>query len=99
MGDFLTCLDALRRGFRDGVSYEDLYQRLLMGCGGSPADEYLLLADYAAYCAAEQRMVETYEDAAKWNRMSLLNIARSGDFAADRAVREYADHIWHVSHR
>ena len=44
-------------------------------------------------------MVETYEDAARWNRMSLLNIARSGDFAADRAVREYADHIWHVSHR
>ena len=93
------CLDALRKGFRDGVSYEDLYQRLLMGCGGSPADEYLLLADYASYCAAEQRVVETYEDAAKWNRMSLLNIARSGDFAADRAVREYADNIWHVPHR
>ena len=44
-------------------------------------------------------MVKPYEDAAQWNRMSLLNIARSGDFAADRAVREYADHIWHVSHR
>ena len=93
------CLDALRKGFRDGVSYEDLYQRLLMGSGGSPADEYLLLADYASYCAAEQRMVETYEDPARWNRMSLLNIARSGDFAADRAVREYADNIWRVPHR
>ena len=61
--------------------------------------EYLLLADYASYCAAEQRMVETYEDPARWNRMSLLNIARSGDFAADRAVREYADNIWRVPHR
>ena len=95
----VRCLDALRKGFRDGVSYEDLYQRLLMGSGGSPADEYLLLADYASYCAAEQRMVETYEDPARWNRMSLLNIARSGDFAADRAVREYADNIWRVPHR
>ena len=93
------CLDALRKGFRDGVSYEDLYQRLLMGSGGSPADEYLLLADYASYCAAEQRMVEAYEDPVRWNRMSLLNIARSGDFAADRAVREYADNIWRVPHR
>ena len=93
------CLDALRKGFRDGVSYEDLYQRLLMGSGGSPADEYLLLADYASYCAAEQRMVEAYEDPVGWNRMSLLNIARSGDFAADRAVREYADNIWRVPHR
>ena len=30
------CLDALRNGFRDGVTYEDLFQRLLFGAGGSP---------------------------------------------------------------
>ena len=41
------CLDALRNGFRDGVRYDDLYQRLLFGAGGSPADEYFLLADFA----------------------------------------------------
>ena len=34
---------ALRKGFRDGVSYEDLYQRL---SSAAAADEYLLLADY-----------------------------------------------------
>jgi len=93
------CLDALRTGFRDGVAYEDLYQRLLFGAGGSPADEYLLLADFQAYCDAEKRMVETYEDRQLWNRMSLHNIARSGIFAADRAVAEYADNIWHVPHK
>ena len=92
-------LDALRTGFRDGVSYEDLYTRLLAGAGGSPADEYLLLADYAGYCQAERRMVETYEDRRRWNGMSLHNIARSGMFAADRSVAEYADRIWHVPHR
>ena len=93
------CLDAVRVGFRDGVSYDDLYQRLLFGAGGSPADEYLLLADYQAYCQAEKRMAETYADQEKWNRMSLHNIARSGIFAADRAVAEYADNIWHVPHK
>ncbi len=93
------CLDALRGGFRDGVSYDDLYQRLLFGAGGSPADEYLLLADYESYCQAEERMAQTYADPAAWNRMSLHNIARSGIFAADRAVAEYADHIWHVPHK
>ena len=93
------CLDALRNGFRDGVRYDDLYQRLLFGAGGSPADEYFLLADFAAYCQAEQRMAETYRDQTAWNRMSLHNIARSGVFAADRAVAEYADHIWHVPHK
>ncbi len=93
------CLDALRTGFRDGVSYDDLYQRLLFGTGGSPADEYLLLADFQAYCEAEQQMAHTYHDPIQWNRMSLHNIARSGIFAADRAVAEYADNIWHVPHR
>ena len=94
-----SCLNALRKGFRDGVSYEDLYQRLLFGAGGSPADEYLLLADFESYCQAEQRMTETYSDPAVWNRMSIHNIARSGIFAADRAVAEYADNIWHVPHK
>ena len=92
------CLDALRTGFRDGVSYDDLYQRLLFGAGGS-ADEYLLLADFQSYCEAEKRMVSTYADPETWNRMSLHNIARSGIFAADRAVAEYADNIWHVPHK
>ena len=86
-------LDQIRRGFADGVSYDDLYQRLVYG------DEYLLLADFAAYCEAEQRMVEAYGDRARWNRMSLLNVARSGFFAADRSIAEYADSIWHVDHR
>ena len=93
------CLDALRNGFRDGVSYEDLYQRLLFGAGGSSPDEYLLLADYASYCEAEERVVRTYADQKRWNQISLHNIARSGIFAADRAVAEYADHIWHVPHK
>ena len=93
------CLDALRTGFRDHVSYEDLYQRLLFGTGGSMADEYFLLADFAAYCDAEKRMAKTYEDQRRWNQISLHNIARSGIFAADRAVAQYADNIWHVPHR
>lgn len=92
-------MDALRGGFRDGVSYDDLYQRLLLGAGGSPADEYLLLADFDAYCQAEKKMVQTYADPITWNRMSLHNIARSGIFAADRSVAEYAENIWHVPHK
>ncbi|MBR6678437.1 MAG: glycogen/starch/alpha-glucan phosphorylase [Oscillospiraceae bacterium] len=91
-------LDQLRRGFSDGVSYDDLYQRLVRGAG-CPADEYLLLADFAAYCEAEDRMVKAYGKAKEWNRMSLINIARSGFFAADRSIADYADDIWHVPHR
>ena len=85
-------LEMLKTGV-DGISYEDIYQRLLS------EDQYLLLADFASYCAAEQRMAQTYGENEKWQRMSLHNIARSGIFAADRAVAEYADTIWHVPHK
>ena len=91
-------LDQLKAGFRDGVSYEDLYQRLLFGVD-CPADQYLLLADFASYCAASQRVTDTYRDREKWNRMSLHNIARSGIFSADRSVADYADTIWHVPYK
>jgi glucan phosphorylase len=30
-------------------------------------------------------------------RLSLMNTALSGYFAADRAIREYAENIWHIN--
>ncbi len=59
-------------------------------------DYYMLLADLKDYCAAQERIDATYRDAKKWNKMSLINIARSGLFSSDRAVMEYARDIWHV---
>ena len=91
-------LDTLKTGFRDGVTYEDLFQRLVTGADGQ-ADQYMVLADFAAYCEAESRMRHTYTDRETWNRMSLTNIARSGIFAADRAIAQYADTIWHVPYK
>ena len=91
-------LDAIRTGFKDGVSYEDIYRRLLFG-GDSPADQYLLLADFVSYCDAGRRMIKTYGDRKRWNEISLHNIARSGIFAADRSIRDYAEEIWHVPYR
>ena len=86
-------IDQLKAGFADGISYEDLATSLLV------RDEYLLLQDFESYCQAEERMTQAYADTQSWNRKSLYNIARSGIFAADRAVAEYADNIWHVPHK
>ena len=91
-------LDQISQGFRDGIRYDDLVERLLFGTG-SPADEYMLLADFSSYCEAERRMIATYGDRVKWNQMSLYNIARSGIFAADRSIADYADRIWHVPYK
>ena len=76
-----------------GDNYEDLWRSLVM------RDEYMLLADLPSYAAAEQRMVETYGNREQWNRMSLLNIARSGIFSADRSIADYAETIWHVPYK
>ena len=91
-------LDQISNGFSDGIRYEDITEKLLFGQGGA-ADEYMLLADFSAYCDAERRMIATYRDQRTWNAMSLHNIARSGIFAADRAVAEYADTIWNVPYK
>ncbi len=89
-------LDQMTRGFDDGVSYTDIVNSLLFAPGGGMADQYFLLADFESYRAAQSLAGETYLDPKKWNQMALVNIARSGLFAADRAVAEYAQNIWHV---
>jgi len=89
-------LNRFGAGFSDGVSYTELTNRLIFGAGGAPADEYMLLADFDAYAQAQLCAAEEYRNRAQWNRVSLVNIARSGIFAADRSVRDYARDIWRV---
>ena len=60
-------------------------------------DHYMLLADLTSYCEAQDRVDAAYRDPTRWNRMSLVNVARSGRFSSDRAVMEYARDIWHVA--
>ena len=87
-------IDCIARGFDDGVAYDGLTNRLLFG-----GDEYMLLADFESYRQAQERAGITYKDRTLWNRMALTNIARSGIFAADRSIRDYARDIWHVPTR
>ena len=63
---------------------------------GGMADEYMLLADFESYRDAHARAGQAYLDQRRWNQMSLMNIARSGIFAADRSIRDYARDIWNV---
>ena len=84
-------LERMSRGYADGESYADLVGGLLYG-----GDPYLLLADFDDYAATHERLYAAIADPAERARLSLVNIARSGIFAADRAVREYAERIWEV---
>ena len=59
-------------------------------------DPYMVLADFADYAEAQERSSLLYADKAKWNEISLINIANSGIFAADRAIKDYAEGIWNL---
>jgi starch phosphorylase len=84
-------LDSFNHGFADGKSYPDLVSNLLFG-----GDPYMLLADFQDYRRAHQALYQRLADPMAAAKISLVNIAESGVFAADRAVQEYADHIWHI---
>ena len=88
-------IDMLRSGI-GGVSFGEIADSLTVGRGGQ-ADPYMCLADFASYCDAQNRLNATYLDKYRWGRMSMVNIAKAGFFAADRSVEEYATRIWNLT--
>jgi starch phosphorylase len=62
----------------------------------SARDEYVHLADFAAYVETQARIDSAYVDRNLWQRKSLLNIARMGKFSSDRTITEYAREIWRI---
>lgn len=60
----------------------------------SQKDPYMVLADFSDYSTIQQKTSKLYTDTMNWNKMSLVNIAKAGIFAADRSIRDYANTIW-----
>ncbi|MBQ7053868.1 MAG: glycogen/starch/alpha-glucan phosphorylase, partial [Oscillospiraceae bacterium] len=86
-------LDHIRDGIGVGVlrnSYPDIVNSLLFH------DQYMLLADFASYCEAHDKIYREYGERELFGRKSLINIANAGRFAADRSITEYADNIWNL---
>ncbi len=60
------------------------------------SDPFLVMADYASFIAAQERVDQAWLDSERWTRMSILNTAHSGKFSSDRAIAEYCEQIWGV---
>ncbi|MCX5926512.1 MAG: glycogen/starch/alpha-glucan phosphorylase [Cyanobium sp. LacPavin_0920_WC12_MAG_63_22] len=70
----------------------DLFRPLLQNLTGR--DPFFVLADFNDYLRAQSEVDLAWADRGRWNRMSLLNSARSGFFSSDRSIRDYAERIW-----
>ena len=102
-----------QRGYAPGEYYQkdplirDLIDTLYAGISGNKfpeiadslknTDPYMVLADFRAYLEAQEKIQQLYRQPDVWNRMSLMNIAGSGVFCADRAVEEYAQRVWRLT--
>jgi starch phosphorylase len=83
--DFIAS-GALAHGDRD--RFRPIVEQLL---GDDP---YMLMADYASYIEAQDRVDARWRTPGAWARDAVLNVARSGRFSSDRSIREYCELVW-----
>jgi starch phosphorylase len=60
------------------------------------SDPFMVLADYAAYSAAQQKIDSLYRDKKAWARAAIMNTASLAKFNSDRSIQDYAEKIWHI---
>jgi starch phosphorylase len=87
-----SVLDTLREGLfspEEPERYQPIVDTLTTW-----GDHYLLLADYASYIAAQERVDAAYLQPNDWAIKALRNVAGMGPFSSDRTIAEYAEKIW-----
>src|SRR5690606_4283492 len=91
--ELAAAIDLIRSGFfsrGDPELFSPLVDSLL------EHDPFFVLADFRAYADCQETAAGVYRDPARWNRMAVLNCARSGKFSSDQTIREYCRDIWRV---
>ena len=86
-----TAIDQIQGGYfssGDTELFRPIVDSLFHG------DTYFVFADYSSYIKCQEEVSNAYKDRRRWAKMAILNVARSGKFSSDRAIREYADKIW-----
>lgn len=87
--DFIVSKQALAVGHRENLGR--LYMELLR------KDWFMTLLDLEDYIKVKDQAFADYENRAKWKRMMLVNIAKSGFFSSDRTIEEYNRDIWKLN--
>jgi len=62
----------------------------------SEGEPFFVLADFAAYAAAQDEVDALYVRPDEWRRKAVINTLSMGIFSSDRSIREYAQRIWRI---
>jgi len=99
--EYLSQNPALRAAFEMltngtlGANFQDIAASLISNRFGM-ADAYMTFADFDSYLHAHAEAANAWQNPRKFTNMSLVNIAKSGIFSADRSIREYREKIWNA---
>jgi starch phosphorylase len=61
-----------------------------------PSDQWMTVADAESFFAVQAEVERAYLDSTRWDRMSILNSAASGQFSTDRTILDYNTDIWRL---
>ena len=84
-------INQLVNGFYDANSFQAIYDSLLLH-----GDAYFVLADFDAYCNIQATASSVYQNQDDWLKKSIINIAHSGMFSADRSIVDYQKRVWKI---
>ncbi len=87
--DFIVSKQCLKVGHKENL--ERLYNEILN------KDYFMALLDFEDYIKVKDKMLLDFENSAKWKKMALTNIAKSGFFSSDRTISEYNKDIWKLN--
>ncbi len=76
------------------VIFSGLFDKLIQGSYGAKADRYFILKDLGSYYEAQKKVEALFENPLKWAEYAIHNIACTGRFSSDRAIKEYSEKIW-----
>ncbi len=87
-------MDSLSTG--EWVNYKPERFRMIFDEVMYGHDQFYILADFASYLEAQEKINNLYQDQLNWQKMCLKNIANSYFFTSDRTIEQYATEIWNL---